>query len=201
MTDYTEQKPADGGTTPAPAPTPEDESKAKLRAQLGEYGKTIKELQSKLDTYTSTEKAAQDEEAKKRGEYEKLIADRNAKLSEMAATVQAKERALVAAEAKALLTGLNKLELTGALATMPSDITHESVTEWVQQFKTENADLFAEQRTAGVGSGASGEPYRGAPTNDLKSRLASASPSIRKAAAAEEAMAIATGKLMPGWDK
>jgi hypothetical protein len=75
------------------------------------------------------------------------------------------------------------------------------VAEWVASFKTENADLFAAQRPAGVGPGASGEPHRGAPTNDLRSRLASASPSIRKAAAAEEAMAIATGKLMPGWDK
>jgi len=113
----------------------------------------------------------------------------------------ASDHAIAAAEAKALLTGLNKLELKGALAEMPPDVTPDGVADWVAKFKTENAELFTPDRAAGVTPGASGEPHRGTPASDLKSRLNSDSPAIKRAAAAEEAEAIATGKLTSGWDR
>lgn len=196
----TEPKPAEGGAPTAPATTPEDDSKNKLRAQLSEYGTEIKKLQAELGKYTNAEKQKAEEEAKQRGEYEKLISDRDAKLKEMADTVATKERALIAAEVKGQLAGLNKLELAGALASMPADLAADKVGEWVELFKAENKDLFT-KAPVGVGAGAAGEPHRGQPNSDLRSRLQSDNPAIKRAAAVEEAQQLATGQLQPGWDR
>ena len=181
MTENAEQTPADGGTPEAPAetPAPTDEGKNALRAQLAEYGKTIKEQQALLEKFNAAEAAKAEAAAIERGEFDKLIADRDAKLTEAQQALAAKDRAIAAAEAKALLTGLNKLELKGALAEMPPDVTPDGVADWVAKFKTENAELFTPDRAAGVTPGASGEPHRGTPAGDLKARLKSTDPEVK----------------------
>jgi len=197
----TEPKPADGGALTAPATTPEDDSKSKLRQQLSEYGTEIKKLQAELGKYTSAEKAKADEEAKQRGEYEKLIADRDVRLKEMADIVTAKERALIAAEVKGQLAGLNKLELAGALASLPSDLAADKVGEWVETFKAENKDLFT-KAPVGVGAGAAGEPHRGTVAGDWKTieQVANTSPdpAQRKQARAQLTAYYQQHGRMPG---
>ena len=144
-------------TTPAPAA---DDSVSKIRKRLSEEGKARIAAEAELAKYRAAEQAKADEDAKARGEFEKILADRDAKLTEYQSTLAAKDRAIAAAEAKAMLTGLNNLELKGALADMPADIQPDGVAAWVEQFKASNAELF-DKRAPGVGNGSSGSPHQG----------------------------------------
>jgi colicin import membrane protein len=176
---------------------------AKLREILAEQGRRIKEMETseakRIAAEAAAAKAAEEAEAKKRGDFEKLISERDEQIAALRAAEQRQARELISALARAELHGLDELQLRGALTMIQADMKSEDVPAWAAKFREEHAANFAAPTPAGVRAGTSGEPMRGA-SGDLRSRLKSADPAIKEAALRERLSKQLSGELPTGWE-
>lgn len=143
------------------------EDKTAIRKQLSIIGNEKKAAEAraeaaeaKLREIDDAEAAREADRAKKAGEFDLIEQRYQDQIKQLETDRKADARKLVVAKVEAKLVGLNELELLGAKSKVPEDLTSEGVEEWAQNFRKENAPLF-DKKTAGVGSGSTGDPARG----------------------------------------
>jgi hypothetical protein len=179
----------DQGTVEAVATTAGDEVVPKSR--LEGVAKQAAEWKAKALEYEKLAKQAeaaerQREEAKavEKGEFDKVLAERERQIEELRQAQSAAERQVREATARAELTAAgmtDPLALRGALADMPADA---DIAEYVGKLKTDHPGAFAAPKTPVQHS--SGGTVSTVVDSTLEARLKSDDPNIRKQAADEE---------------
>lgn len=174
--------------TPAPKDerTAEDKLREALAKQGAEYKAEIEELRKFKAAHESAQKKKEEEEAKARGEFERLLAERDAKMEELTASIARRDRESLLRDAGDRLRDLgmeDPLRRKGALIDLPADATPETLDAWIADFAKANPSAFVAPsrpvKQPGVGSPAGGG-------DTLEARLASSDPKVKEAALLEQ---------------
>lgn len=211
-----ENNPKPPAPEPAPAPPPSDVKVPKgfVMISEGEFagyrtkGKQLSELEKyKADKEAEAQKAAEEALARQ-GKHEKIIGDRDKEIADLRSTLAQTQREAVVSRALAGLTDVRSINARERMAEKwatkpPEERDIEGAFEaFIEAERKADPGAFDGPGKPVEHAGGAGHVDTGSGSEgDLRSRLNSSDPMVKRAAAFEEARLIADGKLQPGWDQ
>lgn len=206
-------EPARTETKPDAAPATGGDDLKRLRSELDGVHKSAQQWKTdaekyrkELDKINADRQKAAEAKALEAGEHEKVIADREKKIAELEQALKQTQHEALVSHATAKLAGLVPSEF--ARRAMAAEWAAKSPEEravngafeaFIEAQKQADPHAFGSQAKPVTPAGGAGNIDAGG-GDDLRSRLNSTDPTIKRAAAFEEARMIAEGKLQPGWD-
>lgn len=159
-----------------------------LQKQAADYKAQLDELQKFKAEYEAGQRKAEEEEMKKREEFDKLLSKKDGELEELRRSLSERDRRIVEGMAKDKLRAMglqDDLRIRGALVDLPADATADTVEQWATEFKSANPGAFETGPTP-VRQPSAGSPDSGSTTASVAQLKADLADPSKAAKAARE---------------
>lgn len=177
---------------------------AGVQTQASEWKAKSRELEKRLEQYESKEAKAEEERLKAASNWEALEAKLRGELEQAQTEIEQQRTSIKQAKVEQAFRDAgvtNQRELTGWVVEF-NNSGSEDVEAFIEKAQAEEPTAFQPTTTPTPGRAPkAGNPETAPAANDLKSRLVSDDPQVRKAARIEQLEKIATGQLEPNWDQ